>query len=106
MSKEHHGFGFNFEAYFLGPKGENLAFYERLLKETLEDHVAWRTLRPFKGLGFSKKEWLRVKKVKVLRSVIMSPYLTPDYVDENYVGLFLDYLQEEISLHPGFLASL
>ena len=59
-----------------------------------------------KGLGFSKEEWLRVKKVKVLRSVIMSPYLTPDYVDENYVGLFLDYLQEELSRPPGFLASL
>jgi len=47
MSKEHHGFGFNFEAYFLGSKGENLAFYERLLKETLEDHVAWSTLLRF-----------------------------------------------------------
>jgi glutamate/tyrosine decarboxylase-like PLP-dependent enzyme len=48
-------------------------------------------------IGFSKEEWNKVKTVKIIRSVIMSPYLTPDYVDENYVEMFIDYLREEIT---------
>ncbi len=51
------------------------------------------------SIGFSKGEWVRVKKVKIIRSVIMSPYLTPDYVDENYVDTFIKYLREEIIDH-------
>lgn len=48
-------------------------------------------------LGFPGKEWKKVRKVKIIRSVIMSPYLTPDYVDKNYVETFIGYLKEEIS---------
>jgi hypothetical protein len=51
------------------------------------------------SIGFSKEEWEKVKKVKIIRSVIMSPYLTPDYVDENYVETFIKYLREEIINH-------
>ena len=57
---------------------------------------------PFKFLkriGFPREEWEKVHKVKIVRSVIMSPYLTPDYVDENYVERFIKYLREEIIKH-------
>lgn len=46
-------------------------------------------------IGISKEEWHRVKAIKVARSVIMSPYLTPDYVDENYVDIYILYLQQQ-----------
>ncbi len=52
--------------------------------------------RFLKDMGFTREEWERVHKVKIIRSVIMSPYLTPDYVDENYVKKFLEYLKKEI----------
>tara|TARA_B100001964_G_scaffold228272_1_gene279208 strand:- start:359 stop:478 length:120 start_codon:yes stop_codon:yes gene_type:complete len=29
----------------------------------------------------------------------MSPYLTPDYVDENYVEKYIEFLQEQIKEH-------
>ncbi|MCX6584162.1 MAG: pyridoxal-dependent decarboxylase [Candidatus Aminicenantes bacterium] len=48
-------------------------------------------------IGFSKEEWNKIRTVKIIRSVIMSPYLTPDYVDVNYVQMFIDYLREEIT---------
>jgi len=48
-----------------------------------------------KKIGIPSSEWERVGKLEVLRSVIMSPYLTPDFVDENYAEKFLSYLQIE-----------
>jgi glutamate/tyrosine decarboxylase-like PLP-dependent enzyme len=52
-----------------------------------------------KRIGFPREEWEKVQEVKIIRSVIMSPYLTPDYVDENYVERFIKYLKEEITKH-------
>jgi tyrosine decarboxylase len=57
-------------------------------------------------IGITKAEWNRVKKIKVARSVIMSPYLTPDYVDENYVDLYIRYLEKQISAHENDLVKL
>lgn len=52
---------------------------------------------PFlRRIGFSETEWKSIKEVKIIRSVVMSPYLTPDYVDANYVDRFIEYLKQEI----------
>ena len=32
----------NFEAFFLGPKGENVDFYQKLVTKMLSEHVNWR----------------------------------------------------------------
>ena len=37
----------NFEAYFLGPMGENSDFFRKLLLDAFDDHVEWR--RKFHG---------------------------------------------------------
>jgi glutamate/tyrosine decarboxylase-like PLP-dependent enzyme len=47
-------------------------------------------------IDISEKEWRKNQKLTIVRSVIMSPYLTPDYVDENYVELFIQYLENEL----------
>jgi len=49
-----------------------------------------------KKLGIDEKEWNKVKEIEILRSVIMSPYLTSDYVEEEYCKKFINYLKEEI----------
>lgn len=48
-------------------------------------------------LGIDKKEFDKVGEIFVLRSVIMSPYLTTDYVEKNYSEEFIKYLKCEIS---------
>ena len=53
-----------------------------------------------KNFNISKKEWDNIGKLKVLRSVIMTPYLTPDYVDAHYVKRFIDYV--EVKIHEYF----
>lgn len=42
-----------------------------------------------KELGICVSEWGPGRRVFVLRSTVMSPYLTTDYVDRNYVDVFL-----------------
>ena len=49
-----------------------------------------------KKIGIQKNEWDKVHEVKIVRSVIMSPYLTTDYVDENYVKMFIEKLKYKI----------
>jgi glutamate/tyrosine decarboxylase-like PLP-dependent enzyme len=44
-------------------------------------------------LGIPEEEWRRVGSVFVLRSTIMSPYLTPDYTDEDYLAKFFVKLE-------------
>jgi hypothetical protein len=57
-------------------------------------------------IGIDEKEWRRVGSVKVARSVIMSPYLTPDYVDENYVDLYINYLNQQLKSNAKNLEKL
>ena len=46
---------------------------------------------PFlRSLGIDVSGWNPASAVKVLRSTVMSPYLTTDYVAANYVDQFLD----------------
>jgi len=59
-----------------------------------------------KDIGIPEKEWQKVRKVKILRSVVMSPYLTPDFVDDNYAGRFIAYLQKEILKHKEHILSI
>jgi len=47
-------------------------------------------------IGIPQKEWDKVGEMDILRSVVMSPYLTPDYVDENYVEKFVKVLYNQI----------
>ncbi|MCK4763989.1 MAG: tyrosine decarboxylase [Candidatus Aminicenantes bacterium] len=63
-------------------------------------------LQFLKKIGFSPEEWERVHEVKIIRSVIMSPYLTTDYVEENYVDKYIEYLAEEIEKRAVDLLSL
>ena len=44
-------------------------------------------------LGISEDEWQTFGKVFVLRSCIMSPYLTQDYTEEDYLGKFFITLE-------------
>ncbi len=59
-----------------------------------------------KRIGISEDEWKRVHNVKIIRSVVMSPYLTSDYVDDNYVTKFIDYLEKEIAKHSNEILQL
>lgn len=52
-----------------------------------------------KKLGFSREEWEKVQSIKVIRSVIMSPYLTTDFVDDNYVLEYSVMLRQELKKH-------
>lgn len=59
-----------------------------------------------KGMGFSEKEWDEIKELEVIRSVIMSPYLTTDYVDENYVTDYINYLGDQLSENSEEIKSI
>jgi hypothetical protein len=47
-----------------------------------------------------------VGALKVARSVIMSPYMTPDYVDNNYVRAFGEYLRAAAIEHRQRLVAI
>ena len=57
-------------------------------------------------IGITEAEWRRVGALKVARSVIMSPYMTPDYVDANYVRAFGEYLRAAAVEHRERLAAV
>lgn len=84
---------------YLPGKGEIMLDKTFIVSTTDFSHKEYEDIpfRFLKDMGFTKEEWERVHKVKIIRSVIMSPYLTPDYVDENYVKKFLEYLRKEIT---------
>ncbi|MCX7974764.1 MAG: hypothetical protein N3B16_09745, partial [Candidatus Aminicenantes bacterium] len=46
-------------------------------------------------IGIPRKEWDKTKKLFVVRSVIMSPYLTTDYVAKNYAQDFIEFLKTQ-----------
>ncbi|MHA1713598.1 MAG: pyridoxal phosphate-dependent decarboxylase family protein [Candidatus Ranarchaeia archaeon] len=54
-------------------------------------------------LGIPESEWKKVGKVFVLRSCVMTPYLTLDYTKEDYVGKFINTLKEKLSVLVGGL---
>ncbi len=57
-------------------------------------------------IGIAKSEWDRVGAMKVARSVVMSPYLTTDYVDEDYVARFLERLQQVMTVRAAEIIKL
>lgn len=57
-------------------------------------------------IGFSKMEWNNNHNLTIIRSTIMSPYLTPDYVDENYVDRYIAYLKKEIKNKSNEILSI
>jgi hypothetical protein len=57
-------------------------------------------------IGIAKSEWDRVGSMKVARSVVMSPYLTTDYVDEDYVARLLKQLQQVITVRAAEILEL
>lgn len=84
---------------FLPEKGKTMlervyiASSTELTREEYGDSVL-----PFlKKIGIPEKEWERVRRLKVVRSVIMSPYLTSDYVEKDYAEDFIAYLKSEIN---------
>jgi tyrosine decarboxylase len=52
-----------------------------------------------KRIGISLEEWHKVQNLQVIRSVVMSPYLTTDFVDENYVEKFRSTIEKELIQH-------
>ena len=71
-----HDFGVNFEAYFLGPKGENYDFYEGLLKDALKDHVNWRrAFHSEDSIDFITREDKNQEDFKISRGKIESVLL-------------------------------
>ncbi len=57
-----------------------------------------------KELGINSDEWGKGKKVTVLRSTIMTPYLTLDYIEEDFVKRFIEAIKEKFAelLREGF----
>jgi hypothetical protein len=51
-------------------------------------------------MGISEDAWKPKGSVTVLRSTVMSPYLTTDYVDTNYVERFLDDITRRLEALP------
>ena len=53
-----------------------------------------------KKLKIDQKEWFNLepeeRKVVVIRSCIMSPYLTKDYTDEDYVSKFIEVIKSKL----------
>jgi len=45
-------------------------------------------LKFVRSLGISKAEWEAVGEVTVLRSCVLTPYLTPEYIAKDYVEVF------------------
>jgi hypothetical protein len=45
-------------------------------------------------LGIPSQQWAEVKEVFVMRSTVMSPYLTSDYTEVDYLEMFFERLQE------------
>lgn len=84
---------------YLPEKGKVILDRKFIVSSTEFSHEEYKD-SPFpflQKIGFSKAEWDKVQSVKIIRSVIMSPYLTTDYVDDNYVDIFIAYLREEIT---------
>jgi len=60
---------------------------------------------PFlKSLGIDKKEWDKIGKVEILRSTVMTPYLTLDYIEEDYAERFINTIKVKLCemLREGF----
>lgn len=64
--------------------------------EFTQDEYGESVISFLKKIGINTSEWGRVKTLKVIRSVIMSPYLTPDYVEKSYADDFIEFLKKEI----------
>ena len=56
--------------------------------------------------GIKPEEWGEGKSIFILRSVVMSPYLTTDYVEENYVKRFRQSLERNFAKWKSVLIDI
>jgi len=80
-------------------KKQTLAFELMLSSTSLTEEEYGHCPKPLlKSIGIDEKDWDQVKSLSVLRSSLLSPYVTPDYTDARYDVMVVSGIEAVLQL--------